>query len=61
MVHKHFSVTYIGQEGIPLWDTRTGMVFGIIIIAEEDSITVARRRLRGWLASHVFVTKSYKN
>lgn len=61
MDHKSISVIPTGRKDIPLWDTRNGMVFGIIITTEGNSTNVAQRRLRGRLAEAVIVMKTNKN
>ena len=58
MVHKIISVIPTGRKDIHLWDTRNGMVFGIIITAEGNSTNVI---LRGCLVEDVDVMTKNKN
>ena len=61
MVSKNISVIPTGHKDIPLWDTRNGMAFGIIITAEGYSTNVAQRRFHRCLVKDVIVMTTNKN
>ena len=58
MVSKNISAIPTGRKDIPLWDTRSGMAFGIIMGAEGYSTNVAQR---SFLVMDVFVMTTNKN
>lgn len=61
MVYKNTSVIPTGRKDIPLLDTRSGMVSGIITSAEGNSTNEAHLKLRRRFVEDVLVMMTNKN